>query len=87
MDAPAASVRVLKHLAGSSARARTQLRARGRVCLTACLHACMQVSDITNQCKELWKQREAATKAAGGAKEEEGRGFFGWGAKKAAKPA
>lgn len=40
-----------------------------------------QVQDITTQCRELWKQRQAV--AAKETSEEQGRGFFGWGAKKA----
>ena len=41
-----------------------------------------QISDMTAQCKELWRQRDVARKAA----KEEGEksdswGFFGWGKK------
>jgi hypothetical protein len=47
----------------------------------------VQVQDITAQCRELWRQRQAV--AAKEASEEQGKaggGFFGWGAKKATNP-
>lgn len=43
-----------------------------------------QISDISSQCRDLWKQHEAAAKAAaggGGAADKSDGWWFGWGKK------